>query len=364
SQPLNIGLHNIHLLAQTHYKVSWKADGLRLMLLIVGQGSIYLVDRDFKFFPVGSKISFWHQEDLTQHLTNTILDGEMVMDKVQVSANQYSTSSSVDQGATGSVVNTIPRYLIYDIVVLNDKLVGNLDFIKRLEIIDHEIVRPRQKLISLKKLDRQAELFGVRAKPFYDIEMSERLLSQKFQQSLSHSIDGLIYQNVNQPYYVGKNELQLKWKPFDKNTLDFLLKIVVVSGPGKVPKKRAKLFLTGNSRINASSGLKNHSNLMHFSDMAYSKDLEQYENKIIECKWDFKNNTWQIIQVRKDKSHPNNILVATNIIELLKNPLMEQNLFEFIEKKGFRPISGKTSNMNEGAKMWQNDHNQLSSHRY
>ena len=36
----------------------------------------------------------------------------------------------------------------------------------------------------------------------------------------------------------------LKWKPPEMNSLDFLLKIIVDSGPGKVPVKSAKLFVS------------------------------------------------------------------------------------------------------------------------
>ncbi|XP_042305601.1 mRNA-capping enzyme isoform X2 [Sceloporus undulatus] len=95
AQPVSMDEQNIKLLEQKPYKVSWKADGTRYMMLIDGKDEVYMIDRDNSVFHV-SNLEFPFRKDPRAHLENTLLDGEMIIDKVN-----------------GQVV---PRYLIYDII--------------------------------------------------------------------------------------------------------------------------------------------------------------------------------------------------------------------------------------------------------
>lgn len=97
-QPVSMDLNNIHLLSQKPYRVSWKADGSRYMMLILKENEVYFFDRDNSCFQV-SGMRFPCREDINEHIHETLIDGEMVIDKV----NGLS----------------IPRYLVYDIVCLN-----------------------------------------------------------------------------------------------------------------------------------------------------------------------------------------------------------------------------------------------------
>ncbi len=47
SQPVSLDRQNVELLRQERYRVTWKADGTRYMLLIMQYGA-FLVDRSFK----------------------------------------------------------------------------------------------------------------------------------------------------------------------------------------------------------------------------------------------------------------------------------------------------------------------------
>ena len=69
----------------------------RYMMLIDGPGAVYLVDRDNCVFHV-SRLEFPRRKDLNSHLTNTLLDGELVIDEDKINNRK------------------IPRYLIYDII--------------------------------------------------------------------------------------------------------------------------------------------------------------------------------------------------------------------------------------------------------
>ena len=65
------------------------------MMLIDGPNDIYMLDRDNQVFQVPG-LTFWKRKQLQHPLTNTLVDGEMVVDTV---------------GA-----QPVPRYLIYDII--------------------------------------------------------------------------------------------------------------------------------------------------------------------------------------------------------------------------------------------------------
>lgn len=74
SQPVSMDQQNMTLLGIKPYRVSWKADGMRYMMLIDGEDQVYFFDRDNNVFKV-ERMRFLHLKDLRTHLTNTLLDG-------------------------------------------------------------------------------------------------------------------------------------------------------------------------------------------------------------------------------------------------------------------------------------------------
>lgn len=73
-QPVSMDLSNIQLLRDKPYRVSWKADGMRYMMLIDGADEVYFFDRDHNVFKV-SNLTFPYRKDLNKHLKDTLLDG-------------------------------------------------------------------------------------------------------------------------------------------------------------------------------------------------------------------------------------------------------------------------------------------------
>uniref|UniRef100_A0A672JXN1 mRNA-capping enzyme n=1 Tax=Sinocyclocheilus grahami TaxID=75366 RepID=A0A672JXN1_SINGR len=98
AQPVSMDRRNIRLLEQNVYKVSWKADGTRYMMLIDAKDEVHMIDRDNSIFHIAN-LEFPFRKDLRTHLSNTLLDGEMIVDKVNG--------------------QPVPRYLIYDIIKFN-----------------------------------------------------------------------------------------------------------------------------------------------------------------------------------------------------------------------------------------------------
>ncbi|XP_043922911.1 mRNA-capping enzyme [Protopterus annectens] len=294
AQPVSMDKQNIKFLEQKLYKVSWKADGTRYMMLINKKNEVYMIDRDNSVFRVDN-LEFPFRKDLHVHLTNTLLDGEMIIDKVKGQA--------------------VPRYLIYDIIKFNSQPVGECDFTVRLACIEKEIIFPRHEKMKTGHIDKMREPFSVRNKPFFDIHTSRKLLEGNFAREVSHEVDGLIFQ-PNGPYKPGRCDDILKWKPPSHNSVDFRLQISRIQGEGLLTQTVGLLFVGNFNRP--------------FAQMKVTKDLKQYDNKIIECR--FESNTWVFMRQRVDKSFPNSYDTAMAVCSSISNPVTKEFLFDFIDK--------------------------------
>lgn len=211
SQPVSMDRNNINLLRMKPYRVSWKADGTRYMMLIVEENQVFFFGRDFQCFRV-SPLRFVKRRDLRLHLTNTLLDGEMVIDHINGVAR--------------------PRYLVYDIIHLEGRDVGCLPFDDRLELVKKEVVFSRYEAMKHGLINKLDEPISVAVKDFWEVTTAEFLLSKKFCEKLTHEPDGLIFQPAKEPYVPGPCDEVLKWKPVEMNSIDFRLRIVTEEGEG------------------------------------------------------------------------------------------------------------------------------------
>ncbi|MED6279772.1 hypothetical protein CHARACLAT_004092, partial [Characodon lateralis] len=126
------------------------------MMLISGKNEVYMIDRDNTVFHIAN-LEFPFRKDLRVHLSKTLLDGEMIIDKVNG--------------------QPVPRYLIYDIIKFNGQPVGQCDFNIRLLCIEKEIISPRMEKMKIGQIDKTKEPFSVRNKPFFDIHASRKKCS-------------------------------------------------------------------------------------------------------------------------------------------------------------------------------------------
>lgn len=163
---------------------------------------------------------------------------------------------------------------------------GKCDFRKRFDCIQNELIKPRTKAFMEGKLKREKEIFSVRRKDFWNIEVVGKLFDQKFLANLGHEIDGLIFQPVYkvclhkspsprsappQEYMPGRCPFILKWKPPELCTIDFRLSIEREIRPGEVPTYVARLFVDQNTEF--------------ARIVPATKTLQQYEGKIVECQF-------------------------------------------------------------------------------
>ena len=97
----------------------------------------------------------------------------------------------------------------------------------------------------------------------------------------------MIYEQGIPTLFIGRCDDILKWKPPELNSVDFKLRITKSGGVGMLTKSHASLFVSGHDGA--------------FAQMKFTRDLRQYDNKIIECKFDQKDNSWKFMRERKDK---------------------------------------------------------------
>lgn len=294
SQPVTLDFNNLPLLHDKLYKVSWKADGTRYMMLIQGDGNVFFIDRDNSVFKV-ENLTFPHVRDHHRILRDTLLDGEMVIDKCQ--GKEY------------------PRYLVYDVIMYDGKDVKNLYFYPdRYQIIENQIIEGRKRAMMERRLIREREPFSVRLKEFWPLNKAEKLLGSDFAKKLTHKPDGLIFQPAHEPYKTGQSPEVLKWKPPSLNSVDFQLKIVLENKPGILPTKIGELYVGGLDRP--------------FATIQLTKQLREVDGKIIECKCD--NGKWLFMRERTDKSFPNSWNTAQSVFESIKNPVTSKKLLDYI----------------------------------
>ncbi|CAF3676509.1 unnamed protein product [Rotaria socialis] len=294
SQPVSMDITNYKTIVQSPYMVSWKADGTRYMMLIEDDNKIYMFDRDNNVFQI-SHLRFPKDAESTSHLTNTLIDGELVIDNVNGTK--------------------LPRYLIYDIITYENENVGKKPFRERLDIIRRSIVDVRNKAIAKGLVDKSLDPFSIRNKDFWDLAAVPKLVGPKFQAQIAHEVDGLIFQPELDPYLPGRSPRVLKWK--EDNTIDFRLKIFVdKSKIGQLPEKKALLFVNGMQQP--------------FANIPWSKELRQYDNKIIECS--YRDHKWHFHRQRTDKSFPNAKETAFGAVEALQHPVTKELLCSLIDE--------------------------------
>ncbi|XP_065062618.1 mRNA-capping enzyme-like [Rhopilema esculentum] len=297
-QPVSLDRNNLRYLTEKPYKVSWKADGTRYMMMINGPRETYLFDRDNSVF-CAPGLTFPQRKNLNDHITDTLLDGELVMDK---EGDQFH-----------------PRFLIYDIIKFQGQDVGQTDLDRRFLCIDKEIIGPRNQLTQEGRLDKLREPFSIRKKDFYNLEHAQWVL-EKLIPKITHETDGLVLQPWKDPYVFGQCPFVLKWKPSEMNSVDFQLQIKTVKQEGCLPERIGALCV--------------QSLEVPFATIKVTPELRHFDKRIIECCWTGKE--WKFMRLREDKSFPNTYNTALSVCESIKHPVTKEMLLDVIAKHRYR----------------------------
>ncbi|CAH9064345.1 unnamed protein product [Cuscuta epithymum] len=298
--------NNLHLLRQQCYHFTWKGYGTRHMMLITRDAS-YLIDRNFHFrkvqlrFPCNEGIS-----EVTHHYT--LLDGEMVFDTEQETQKRR-------------------RYLIHDIIAINEVSVAKLPFHRRLMLVEEEVIKPRNYEHDLLWKSDNAyyrydlEPFEVRMKEFYDLSAATKLVKE-FLPLRSYATDGLLFKAWNDAYIPWAHEGLLKWKYPRRYTVDFLFdvgvnndNILYLQSFGRRKQIDCRVEFGGASNISSS-----------------------YAGQIVECSWDHKRGTWIFVRARTERSTPDSVNTYEKVKQRMDDEITTDMLLKEIRDLLSLPI--------------------------
>lgn len=335
SHPVSLNRDNLQLLRQRYYYATWKADGTRYMLLITSDGC-YLIDRNFCFRRVQMRFPLKQtNEGLardTHHLT--LLDGEMVIDTLPEQTKAR-------------------RYLIYDMIAINNVPVVERPFCERWNLLEKEVVEPRNHERQFIHQSRNPhyrydmEPFRVRRKAFWLLSTVTRQLKE-FIPKLSHDADGLIFQGWDDPYVPRTHEGLLKWKYPEMNSVDFLFEVV--------DENRQLLFLFERGKKKLMEG-----NRVVFK--GDEPDPLSYSGKIIECSWDTEAEVWTCMRIRVDKSTPNDFNTYRKVMRSIKDNITEDVLLNEIGEIVRLPMYADRIKSDTKATMHHHQHSNMSRRR-
>ncbi|KAK9290060.1 hypothetical protein L1049_008224 [Liquidambar formosana] len=303
SHPVSLNRDNLQLLRQRYYYATWKADGTRYMMLITVDGC-YLIDRNFCFRRVQMRFPCKHTNEGLAEKTHhfTLLDGEMIIDTMPDSQKQER------------------RYLIYDMMAINQVSVIERPFNERWKMLEKEVIEPRnyerQNIYQSRNPYYRYDLepFRVRRKDFWLLSTVTKLLKE-FIPRLSHDADGLIFQGWDDPYVPRTHEGLLKWKYPEMNSVDFLF---------EMDNDRQLLYLYERGKKKLMEG-----NRVVFKD---DSDPASYSGKIVECSWDSEEDVWVCMRIRTDKSTPNDFNTYKKVMRSIRDNITEDILLNEISE--------------------------------
>ncbi|MFS7945550.1 putative mRNA (guanine-N(7)-)-methyltransferase [Helianthus anomalus] len=300
SHPVSLDSENLQLLRQRYYYATWKADGTRYMMLITMDGC-YLIDRNFVFRRVQMRFPWkLNNEGLVDKVHHfTLLDGEMIIDTLPDTRKQER------------------RYLIYDLMAINQISIVERPFYERWKMLEKEVVEPRNRERHSKRNSLylyDLEPFRVRRKAFWLLSTVTKLLKE-FIPMLSHDADGLVFQGWDDPYVPRTHEGLLKWKYASMNSVDFLFEMA---------EDRQLLFLFERGK----------KKLMEGNRIAFGDDIDpaSYSGKIVECAWNSEEDVWVCMRVRTDKATPNEFNTYRKVMRSIKDNITEEVLLDEIDE--------------------------------
>jgi hypothetical protein len=181
--------------------------------------------------------------------------------------------------------------MVYDAVLVAGTSVWNKNLNERLEA-----AKSLMKSIIYMKSDK----YRLKCKTFHHMRDFVTFMDV-YLPTVQQKIDGLVFTPVNEPIRIGTHETMFKWKPLEKNTVDFLMKREPSrETPGFVPGIPSwRLYVQEKGKLYFESEIPHN----RIEDKPWFED-----GAIVECAyvtWE-EPLWWKPLKRRTDKTHPNN----------------------------------------------------------
>ena len=248
-QPISVERRHFGQLNSHPYVVSPKADGERFLLVAIGDRSV-LINRAFE----ETDIKFRFKKNAFE---GTILDVEKIG----------------------------KRILVFDAYQVNGEVIKDKGLDERLE---------RATSLVKSVLKTSKDPLKIEMKPVFERNELEKALNTDF----GYETDGLIFTPKDEPARIGTHETMFKWKPLEKNTVDFQV----------VPSIREMIYgydLYVQEHGKKICEVRVPQNLVepHWRPIM---DAGKDQCLILECEYiQGEPNFWRPIGIRRDKTMPN-----------------------------------------------------------
>jgi mRNA guanylyltransferase len=251
--------------------------------------------------------------------TETLLDGELVLDKLPNGQEQKT-------------------YLVFDCLAVDGKSLLPRTLDKRLGYAVESVLKPYHKLLNRYPEEKESQPFVLAAKKMekaYGVMMMIKDVLPK----LPHGSDGLIFTCRTSPYTSGTDPKTIKWKPPHENTIDFRLQLgdfPTITDQGETfvdydacPPMHLLVF-HGNKKSEVFAPL-------HVTDAEWEsmKGMQQIlDGRIIEChkdeagRWRYKKEPNGEPRFRDDKIEANHITTVESVLESIEDAVSEQDLLD------------------------------------
>jgi ATP-dependent DNA ligase len=248
-QPISIERRHFAQLNSHPYVVSPKADGERFLLVVLGSKSV-LINRAFE----ETDIKFRFKKDAHE---GTILDVERIGKKI----------------------------LVFDAYQVNGEVIKDRHLEERLH---------KASIMVKGILKTSKDPFKIEMKPVFERNDVDKAITTDF----GYETDGLIFTPKDEPARVGTHETMFKWKPLEKNTVDFQV----------VPSIRAMvygydLYVQEHGKLLCEARVPHDLVEPHWKPIM---DAGKDHCLILECEYiQGEVNFWRPIGIRRDKTMPN-----------------------------------------------------------
>lgn len=211
--------------------------------------------------------------------------------------------------------------------IVDGELVGNVFYIfdvmtYKSEDVTRKPLKARLALVAdFVKNFKLRSTITMMAKPFYtnpNFYLNAESIRDDFGYGTTPT-DGLIIQPLNQPY---KNNSTYKWKPKEKLTIDFRLRL-------SPDESKYNIFVfddaTKQDALFAGTRMRPHDGTITIIDGKFQR--EDVEGRIIECSWDFETNRFIPVRFRDDRPIPNRKPVAEDNWMDIVSPIEEDTIY-------------------------------------
>jgi len=251
-----------------------KTDGTRVMLVCTefeGKKVCAIVNRAF------------HMEEITLNVPReTILDCELIDNLI----------------------------LVYDAVLVKGVDVRKKTLTERLAAASSVT-----KMILRTKKDK----YALKVKKMYPLAEIQTVLDAEY----PYETDGLVFTPVEEPVRMGTHETMFKWKPLERITIDFVVKhtgkFIDRGHAGYEPVM--DLYIADRDKLKS---------VTIFNPMVQYKDLESYEDRVVECAYG--ESGWYFVKVRADKTYPNNLRTFERTLINIKENIKPSEFHLYMQK--------------------------------